>query len=53
MADFRQIDEARKLLGWSPKYSLEVGLGETISWFKKNLSLNPLWKAYPLYSLGS
>ncbi|RLG82747.1 MAG: hypothetical protein DRO40_06845 [Thermoprotei archaeon] len=30
-------DYSRKLLDWSPKYSLEEGLKETIEWFKENL----------------
>lgn len=29
--------KAKELLGWSPKYTLEQGLKETIEWFKKNL----------------
>ncbi len=29
--------KAKELLGWSPKYTLESGLKETIAWFKKNL----------------
>nr|MDD5072716.1 NAD-dependent 4,6-dehydratase LegB [Candidatus Omnitrophota bacterium]MDD5310552.1 NAD-dependent 4,6-dehydratase LegB [Candidatus Omnitrophota bacterium]MDD5546022.1 NAD-dependent 4,6-dehydratase LegB [Candidatus Omnitrophota bacterium] len=28
--------KARRLLGWSPKYSLEKGLLKTIAWFKEN-----------------
>lgn len=34
--------KAKKLLGWSPKYTLEKGLKETIEWFKKNLHLYKL-----------
>ena len=32
--------KAVELLGWSPRYSLDQGLEETISWFRKpgNLS---------------
>jgi NAD dependent epimerase/dehydratase len=30
---------ARELMGWSPKYSLEEGLAETIDWVRDNLSL--------------
>ncbi len=29
--------KAKELLGWSPKYTLEQGLKETIGWFKENL----------------
>ena len=29
----------RKLTGWKPKYTLEEGLSETISWIKKSFSL--------------
>ncbi len=29
--------KAKELLGWSPKYTLESGLKETIAWFKRNL----------------
>ena len=29
---------AQKLFGWTPKYSLEDGLKETIEWYRKNLS---------------
>jgi len=32
-ADFRKID---KLLGWSPKVSLETGLKETLEYYRKN-----------------
>jgi len=31
--------KAKGLLGWSPKYTLEKGLKETIEWFKENLHL--------------
>lgn len=31
--------KAKLLLGWSPKYTLEQGLEETIEWFKGNLHL--------------
>jgi len=31
--------KAKDLLGWSPKYTLEQGLKETVEWFKKNLHL--------------
>lgn len=29
--------KAKELLNWSPKYSLEEGLRETIGWFEKNI----------------
>jgi nucleoside-diphosphate-sugar epimerase len=29
---------AQKLFGWTPRYSLEKGLVETIEWYRKNLS---------------
>jgi len=29
---------AQKLFGWTPKYSLEDGLKETIEWYRTNLS---------------
>ena len=29
--------KAKELLGWSPKYTLESGLKETIAWFKRNM----------------
>jgi NAD dependent epimerase/dehydratase len=29
---------AKELFGWAPRYSLEDGLRETISWYQKNLS---------------
>lgn len=31
---------AQKELGWSPKYSFEEGLKETVDWFKTNLSID-------------
>ena len=30
---------AQELMGWSPKYSLEAGLLETIDWVRDNLHL--------------
>jgi dTDP-glucose 4,6-dehydratase len=30
---------ARELMGWTPKYSLEEGLAETIDWVRDNLNL--------------
>jgi len=30
------IEEARSRLGWSPKYSLERGIGETVRWYHEN-----------------
>ena len=29
---------AKELFGWSPAYSLEEGLAETVEWYRKNLS---------------
>jgi len=29
---------AKKLFNWAPQYTLEEGLGETIEWYRKNLS---------------
>lgn len=31
------ITKAKTLLGWSPKYTLQKGLAETVIWFKNNL----------------
>jgi UDP-N-acetylglucosamine 4-epimerase len=31
------IDKAKKLLGYNPKYSLEEGLKEALSWYWNNL----------------
>ena len=31
------FDKAKSLTGWTPKYSLEEGLKETIEWFKNNM----------------
>ncbi len=33
------ISKAGRVLNWSPKYSFEQGLSETIKWFEKNISL--------------
>jgi CDP-glucose 4,6-dehydratase len=30
--------KARKLLGWSPQWTLEQGLGETLSWYRDYLT---------------
>ena len=30
------LSKARKILGYEPKYDLETGLKETISWFQEN-----------------
>lgn len=38
-------EKIRKLTGWTPKYSLDEGLKETIRWFKKRENLS-LYKAY-------
>jgi len=32
------IDRAKELLGWTPKYSLKDGLTESLKWFDKNIS---------------
>jgi CDP-glucose 4,6-dehydratase len=32
---YLSAEKARKVLGWQPKYSLEEGLKETISWYKE------------------
>jgi len=34
--------KARKMLGWSPRYSLEDGLKETIAWYRKFIQAHPL-----------
>jgi UDP-N-acetylglucosamine 4-epimerase len=31
------IDKAKKLLGYNPKYSLDEGLKEALSWYWNNL----------------
>ena len=33
------ITRARTLLGWEPRVSLEEGLVETLSWFRKTLGV--------------
>lgn len=35
------IKKAKKILGWSPKYSLKEALRETIEWYRKNASSVP------------
>jgi len=30
--------QAQELLGWSPKTSLEEGIGQTVDWFVQNTS---------------
>jgi len=32
------ISKANDILAWKPKYDLENGLAETISWFEKNIN---------------
>ena len=32
---YLSAEKARKVLGWHPKYSLEEGLKETVSWYKE------------------
>ena len=34
------IDETRELLNWSPEYSIEKGLRETVEWYKMFFSKN-------------
>ncbi len=34
------IDKAKKFLGWTPKYSLEDGLKETVGWYKDFFAKN-------------
>jgi GDP-mannose 4,6-dehydratase len=34
-------EKARRILGWTPKYSLEAGLQETIEYWRKRLTLEP------------
>jgi GDP-L-fucose synthase len=36
---FVNIDRARTLLGWTPRYTLEVGLQETVEWYKRQHNL--------------
>lgn len=31
------ISKAKKAFGWTPKFTLEDGLRETVSWFEANL----------------
>ena len=31
------IEKAKKLLGYNPKYNLEMGIKEAIKWYYKNL----------------
>ncbi len=33
-------EKARKLIGWTPEYSLDQGLDETILWFRKTENIN-------------
>ena len=36
----QSIDETRELLNWSPEYSIETGLTETVEWYKMFFSKN-------------
>jgi len=31
------ISKAKRMLGYSPEYNFEKGLGEAINWYKRNL----------------
>ncbi len=35
---YLSMEKAKKLLNWSPEYSLEKGLKETIEWYRENLN---------------
>lgn len=37
---YLSIEKARKILGWSPKFSLDEGLKETVLWYKEYLKTN-------------
>ncbi|MDY6845471.1 MAG: GDP-mannose 4,6-dehydratase, partial [Thermodesulfobacteriota bacterium] len=37
---FCSNEKAKKLLGWEPKTTLDVGLKKTIEWYENNLNLN-------------
>jgi len=34
---YLSAEKARRFLGWSPGYSLEEGLGETVAWYREHL----------------
>ena len=34
---YLSASKAKKMLGWKPKYNLDIGLKETIDWYKKFL----------------
>lgn len=36
---YQSVEKAKQLLGWQPKYSLEDGLMQTITWYKDFLSV--------------
>jgi nucleoside-diphosphate-sugar epimerase len=36
---FANIEKARKVLSWKPKYSIKEGLKKTYDWYKKNIQL--------------
>ena len=37
------ISQAKKLLGWRPRYDLVTGLRETIDWFKSKCIKNAIY----------
>ena len=38
---YLNADKARKLLGWSPLFTLEQGLNKTIAWYKNFIGMEP------------
>ncbi|MCJ7676648.1 MAG: hypothetical protein MUO35_02865, partial [Anaerolineales bacterium] len=38
---FLSADKARRVLGWSPLFTLEQGLDRTIAWYKAFLAAEP------------
>jgi nucleoside-diphosphate-sugar epimerase len=40
-ACWADISQAHKLIGWSPKHSLDQGLATTISWYQNNIKKIP------------
>jgi CDP-glucose 4,6-dehydratase len=36
-AQYLDSNKARRMLGWSPRYSLEEGLRETVEWYREFL----------------
>jgi nucleoside-diphosphate-sugar epimerase len=35
------IEKAKRLLGWKPRHTLQSGLEETVTWFRRHLDLYP------------